>query len=167
MQQINLRLATVFVVLAALFLSLDSVADDAGATDASAHVLRAEIARHRMDYLTAASEYRQAAELSNSVDIAREATEVAWSYSFYEDALASAERWLELDENNEEALFHVARLQLRLGDVRASRRSYKKLIEHGDDSADKRLLDLVGVLIDEDPQGANDIVRWLASDLPD
>ena len=39
-------------------------ADEARESDASAHVLQAEIALHRMDYLEAAHEYRRAAELS-------------------------------------------------------------------------------------------------------
>ena len=143
-------------------LSLVSVADTAAPNDASAHVLQAEIALNRMDYLEAAHEYRMAAELSSSVDIARQATRIASSYGFSDDALVSAERWLELDPENDEALFHLARLQLRVGDVRQSRRNFKKLIERGDGPPDERLLSLIGVLTEEDAEGADEIMRWLA-----
>ena len=162
MQQLNRRLAAVFAALAITFLSLVSVADESGPSDASAHVLQAEIALHRMDYLEAAHEYRLAAETSKSVDIARQATRIAFSYGFYEDALVSATRWLELDKENDEALFYKARLQLRLGKIRDARRSYKTLIERSENEPDKRLLSLVGVLTQEDAKSADAVMRYLS-----
>jgi len=167
MQQLNRRLAAVFTALAISFLSLVSVADEAGPSDASAHVLQAEIALHRMDYLEAAREYRRAAETSKSVDIARQATRIAFSYGFYEDALVSADRWFELENGNDEALFYQARLQLRLGKIRDARRSYKTLIERGETEPDKRLLSLVGVLTQEDAKSADAVMRWLAKPYKD
>ncbi len=167
MQQLTRRLAAVFAVTALSLLSLVSVADDTQPSDASAHVLRAEIALHRMDYLEAAREYRLAAETSKSVDIARQATRIAFSYGFYEDALVSAARWLELEQDNDEALFHVARLQLRLGDVRVARRNYRKLIERSDAEPDERLLSLIGVLSQEDAENADAVMRWLAKPYKD
>ena len=162
MQQLNRRLAAVFAALAITFLSLVSVADESGPSDASAHVLQAEIALHRMDYLEAAHEYRLAAETSKSVDIARQATRIAFSYGFYEDALVSATRWLELDNESDEALFYKARLQLRLGKIRDARRSYKTLIERSENEPDKRLLSLVGVLTQEDAKSADAVMRYLS-----
>ncbi len=167
MQQLTRRLAAVFAVTALLLLSLVSVADDSQPSDASAHVLRAEIALHRMDYLEAAREYRLAAETSKSVDIARQATRIAFSYGFYEDGLISATRWLELEQDSDEALFHLARLQLRLGDVRNARRNYKKLIERNDAEPDERLLSLIGVLGQEDAENADAVMRWLAKPYKD
>lgn len=167
MQQLNRRLAAVFAALAISFLSLVSVADEAGPSDASAHVLQAEIALHRMDYLEAAREYRRAAETSKSVDIARQATRIAFSYGFYEDALVSADRWFELENDSDEALFYQARLQLRLGKIRDARRSYKTLIERGETEPDKRLLSLVGVLTQEDAKSADAVMRWLAKPYKD
>jgi tetratricopeptide (TPR) repeat protein len=167
MQQLTRRLAAVFAVTALLLLSLISVADETQPSDASAHVLRAEIALHRMDYLEAAREYRLAAETSKSVDIARQATRIAFSYGFYEDGLISATRWLELEQDSDEALFHVARLQLRLGDVRNARRNYKKLIERNDAEPDERLLSLIGVLGQEDAENADAVMRWLAKPYKD
>ena len=167
MQQLIRRLAAVFAVTALLLLSLISVADETQPSDASAHVLRAEIALHRMDYLEAAREYRLAAETSKSVDIARQATRIAFSYGFYEDGLISATRWLELEQDSDEALFHVARLQLRLGDVRNARRNYKKLIERNDAEPDERLLSLIGVFGQEDAENADAVMRWLAKPYKD
>ena len=167
MQQLIRRLAAVFAVTALLLLSLNSVADETQPSDASAHVLRAEIALHRMDYLEPAREYRLAAETSKSDDIARQATRIAFSYGFYEDGLISATRWLELEQDSDEALFHVARLQLRLGDVRNARRNYKKLIERNDAEPDERLLSLIGVLGQEDAENADAVMRWLAKPYKD
>jgi tetratricopeptide (TPR) repeat protein len=162
MHQLTRRLAAIIAVTALSLLSLVSVADTATSSDASAHVLQAEIALNRMDYLEASREYRMAAELSKSVDIARQATRIASSYGFSDDALISAERWLELDPENDEALFHVARLQLRKGDLRDSRRNFRKLIERGEDPADERLMSLIGVLSEESAEDADEIMRWLA-----
>jgi len=161
------RLAAILAATALSLLSLVSVADDAASSDASAHVLQAEIALNRMDYLEAAREYRLGAELSNSVDIALQATRIASRYGFNEDALLSAERWLELDPDNDEALFHLARLQLRVGNIRGSRRNFRKLIESGEGPPDERLLSLIGVLTLEDAQGADEIMRWLAKPYKD
>ena len=83
------------------------------------------------------------------------------------NSLASAKRWLELDKDNDEAVFHLARLQLRLGKLRQSRQNYKKLIELGDVPPDERLLALIGVLTEEDPEGGDEIMRWLAKPYKD
>ena len=82
MQQIIRRLPAVFAVFALSLFSLDSAADDAQPSDASGHLLRGEIALQQMDYLEAAREFRMAAELSSSVDIARKVTRVASSLGF-------------------------------------------------------------------------------------
>ena len=100
-----------------------AIADPAG-EEVSAHLQEAEIALQRQEYKKAASEYRKAAELSQSVDVATKATRVSFSYGFNEEALRSAQRWLELDEDSDEALLYIAQLQLRLGDIRASRRAF-------------------------------------------
>ena len=85
------------MILSLFFLGLSTVAtaDEDEALDASAHVLQAELALHRQDYLEASREYAKAAALSESVDIARQATRIATSYGFDEEALESAKRWYE------------------------------------------------------------------------
>lgn len=144
-----------------------SHADDTAASDASAHVLQAEIALHGMDYLKAAREYRLAAEQSESVDIARQATRVGSSFGFNEDALKAAKRWLDLEPDSDEALFHLARLQLRLGDTRSAQKSYKKLLDRGDGDADQRLLSLISVFSEEDPKVAKEVMWALAKPFKD
>ncbi len=155
------RLAAPALILLSL-VTATALADDAEPTDASAHLLQAEIANERQDYARAVREYRLAAEKSKSVEIASRATRVASSYGFSEDALVAAERWLDLDPGSDEALFHVARLKLRTGDIRGARRSYKALIERSDGDQDRALLSLIGVITEEDAQAADEVMRWLA-----
>jgi len=131
-------------------------------SEAAAHLLQAELALQGSEFLEAVREYRKAAQISESVDIARQATRVGYSFGFNDEALLAAERWLELDEDSDEALLYVAQLQLRLGDMRGARRNFKKLIERGDEEADVRLLSLVQVLSEEDPEAADEVMRWLA-----
>jgi len=139
-----------------------ALADEEARSDAAAHLLQAELALQSSEYLEAAREYRKAAEISDSVDIARQATRVSYSFGFNDEALRAAKRWRELDEDSDEALLYVAQLQLRLGELRDSRRNLKKLIERGDEDPDQRLLSLVQVLSQENPGDADKVVRWLA-----
>jgi tetratricopeptide (TPR) repeat protein len=163
MQQ-KLRLLSPLWVMTALTLFCpNAFATDEGArSDAAAHLLQAELALQGNEFREAAREYRKAAEISESVDIARQATRVGYSFGFNDEALLAARRWLDLDESSDEALLYVAQLQLRLGDVRQARRNFKKLIERGEDEADTRLLSLVQVLSEEDPEVADKVMRWLA-----
>jgi tetratricopeptide (TPR) repeat protein len=164
------RLPRTLVAAAILMIGFAGSAygDDARDSDASAHVLQAEIALHRMDYLEAAREYRLAAESSESVEIARQATNIGASYGFYGDAIKSAQRWLELDPDNDEALFHLARLQLRSDDTRGAVKSYKELLAHGEGPEDQRLLSLTSVLgEEEDTEAAYEVMRTLAKPYKD
>lgn len=158
------RPAALIAALALISLGPVAAADaaDEGDSDASAHVLQAEISLHRMEYLEAAREYAKAAALSSSVDIARQATRIASSFGFNEEALASAGRWLELEPDSDEALFHLARLELRMGNTRAARASYSKLLERGEGESDKRLLSLISVFSEEDPERAYEVMQALA-----
>jgi tetratricopeptide (TPR) repeat protein len=155
-------LSALWVATALITLCQTSIADEQARSDAAAHLLRAELALQSNDYLEAAQEYRKAAELSSSVDVARQATRVSYSFGFNEEALRSAKRWRELDKDNDEALLYVAQLQLRTGELRQARRSLKNLIEHGDEDADKRLLSLVQVLSQENAEDADKVMRALA-----
>ena len=64
--------------------------------DASAYILQAEMALQRQDYRKAAVEYRKAAELTESADVARQATILSMTYGFDREALVSAKRWHKL-----------------------------------------------------------------------
>jgi tetratricopeptide (TPR) repeat protein len=144
-----------------LFCPIAFADDEEARSEAAAHLLQAELALQASDFLEAAREYRKAAEISESVDIARQATRVGYSFGFNDEALLAAKRWRELDEDSDEALLYVAQLQLRLDDLRNARRNFKKLIERGDEDADARLLSLVQVLSEEDPEKADKVMRWL------
>jgi len=161
-QQPRLLSALWVATVLTLFCPIAFADDEAARSEAAAHLLQAELALQGSDFLEAAREYRKAAQASNSVDIARQATRVGYSFGFNDEALLAAKRWLELEEGSDEALLYVAQLQLRLGELRTSRRNFKKLIERGDEDADQRLLSLVQVLSEEDPEDADKVMRWLA-----
>ena len=144
-----------------------ATAEEADAEAVNAHILQAEIALQRDDYLVAAREYRMAALLSDDVETARQATRIAYSFGIDEDALASAKRWRELESDNDEALLYVAQLQLRLGKLKESRSNFKTLIERGDESPEERLISLVSVLSQEDAENADKVMRWLAKPYKD
>jgi tetratricopeptide (TPR) repeat protein len=126
------------------------------------HVLAAETALKQQEYQTAASEYRMAAELSEDPEVARQATRIAYTYGFNDDAIHSALRWAELEPDNDESLLYVAQLYLRTGEIRESRRSFEKLLEKGDAPVDERLLALIPVLSREDPTNGYELMRQLA-----
>lgn len=167
MHQHHRSLSTLGLVTALVLFGQIAAADEEARSEAAAHLLQAELALQSSEYLTAAEQYRKAAELSSSVDVARQATRVGYSFGFNEEALRSARRWLELDESSDEALLYVAQLQLRLGKLRESKRNLAKLIERGDEDADKRLLSLVQVLSQEDAEDADKVVRSLAKPYKD
>ena len=161
-QQLRLLSALWVVTALTLFCPIASADDEEARSEAAAHLLQAELALQGSEFLEAAREYRKAAQISESVDIARQATRVGYSFGFNDEALLAAKRWLELDEGSDEALLYVAQLQLRLGDQRSARRNFKKLIERGEEEADVRLLSLVQVLSEENAEDADKVMRWLA-----
>jgi tetratricopeptide (TPR) repeat protein len=150
------------VVMMLAGLATNSTFADTKGEDVSAHMLQAEIALQRQEYKKAAYEYRKAAELSQNVDVARQATRVGFSYGFNEDALRSARRWLKLDPDSDEALLFVAQLQLRLGKIRASSKSLTGLLKRGEDPPHERLAALIPFLSQEDPQDAFELMDILA-----
>ncbi len=164
MQHNSPMLSALRLLAATLLLSFSSIATlaDEESSEAGAHVDAADAALLSMDYSTASAEYRRAAELSDDVDVATQATRVSSTFGFNEDALVAARRWLELDEDSDEALFYVARLELRTGNMRAAKRRYRELLERGDQEPDRRLLSLIGVLGDEDADAANELMQALA-----
>lgn len=131
------------------------------------HISAAEIALEQHEYRRAAAEYQKAALLSGDPDTARRATRVAFTYGFNEEALEAAQRWAALDKDNDEALLYVAQLQLRLGQLRKSQKSFRELIAKSDPHADERLLDIVPVLSRENEADAFKIMRYLAKPYAD
>jgi len=120
------RLGALAAATLLLALSPYAVADEKS-EEVSAHILQAEMALQEHDYQTASIEYRKAAELSDDSDVAQQATRVAYSYAFNKDALRSAKRWVKLDNDSDEAMLYLAQLNLRVGEIRESRRTFEKL----------------------------------------
>jgi len=156
------------MTLFALIADPAAAADKPKASDASAHILQAEMALQRQDYLKATIEYRKAAELSGSVEVARKATMVGFSYRFDDEALKAAKRWAKLDPDSDEARIYLAQSYFRDGDLRNARRSYRTLIENGKEPPGQRLLSLVRYLSEEhDSQNADKLMRALAKPYKD
>jgi tetratricopeptide (TPR) repeat protein len=138
-----------------------SLADEES-EEVAIHVLAAETALKQHKYQLASSEYRQAAELSEDSGVAEQATRIAYTYEFDDDAIRSARRWAKLEPDDDEALLYVAQIYLRIGEIRESRRSFEKLLEKGDEAVDERLMALVPVLSREDPTNGYELMRQLA-----
>ncbi len=146
---------------------LPALADESPSSEASAHILQAEMALQRDEYLKATVEYRKAAELSDSVELARKATRLGFTYGFNEEALLSAKRWIKLDKDSDEARAFLGQLYFRLDDLRNSRRQFERLIKADPDDPGKRLLSLLGYLSDErQPERADKLMRSLAKPYP-
>lgn len=72
-------------------------------TDPNALVLGAEVALQRNQYREAARAYVRAAQLASDEQLAEQATRVAYEHHQWTLVLTAAERWLELNQTNEEA----------------------------------------------------------------
>jgi tetratricopeptide (TPR) repeat protein len=157
--------APALTILVAQFLLLSavpSIADDASDAEVSGLLLKAETALQSNQYKSAAEYYRKAADRSDDVEVAKQATRIAHSYGFNKEALRAAKRWVELDEESDESLLYLAQLHLRTGDLRNSRRSFLKLLERGDAPVEERLPALIPFLSEEDPVAASRLMRDLA-----
>lgn len=156
------RHGATFLTLLLCFVLATAVRADEVAEEVAAHVLLAEEALETLDYQRAAEEYRIAAEMSENVEIAMQATRIAYSYGFNDDAIRAALRWAELDPESDEASLYVAQLYLRTGEIRESRKGFEKLLESGEQPADERLLALIPVLARENADYAYELMRQLA-----
>lgn len=153
--------------MACLLLSATSHVFADETEELAGHMLSAEMALQENRYQEAASEYRKAAELSEDPEVAQQATRVGYSYGFNDDALKSAQRWLKLDEESDEALLYVSQLYLRTGEIRKSQRSFEKLLERGREPADERLLAIIPFLSQEDESLAYELMLKLAKPYKD
>jgi len=145
-----------------------ALADEKPSSEASAHILQAEMALQANEYLKATIEYRKAAELSDSVELARKATRLGYSYGFNDEALRAARRWVKLDRDSDEAHAFLGQLYFRLDDLRNARRQFGRLIKAEPEDPGKRLLSLLGYLADErQPERADKLMRALAKPYPE
>lgn len=164
----NGRLPSVITLISLIILALTLTAeptraDDETSSAASSHILQAERALQRGEYLQATIEYRKAAEQSNSVEIARKATRLGFAYRFNDEALLAAKRWVKLDKDSEEARAHLGQLYFRTDDLRNARRQFERLIKAGSSEPGDRLLSIIGSLSDDgSPDRADELMRSLA-----
>ncbi len=84
------------------------------ATDADTHLVIAEIALQRGDSLAAATEYLAATRASPDVNLAEQATKIAFDNDQQSIAIDAARRWLELDPKSVPAHRYLAVTALRL-----------------------------------------------------
>ena len=159
-------LSAITLLMFATLTFTSATADDASA--ASDHMLQAEMALQRDEYLKAAIEYRKAAELSSSVEVARKATRIGFTYKFNDEALLAAKRWVKLDKDSDEARVYLAQLYFRVDDLRNSKRQFERLIKTGQQPPGDRLLSLVSYLGEEGmPKRADKLMRSLAKPYKD
>lgn len=143
-------------------------ADEDASSEVSARILQAEMALQRKEYLEAVTEYRKAAELSGSVELARKATRLGFSYGFNDEALLAGKRWVKLDPESDEARAFLGQLYFRLDDLRKSRRQFERLIKADPGDPGRRLLSLISYLSDERvPERADELMRALAKPYKD
>lgn len=136
--------------------------------DASAHILQAEIALQREDYLAAMVDYRKAAELSDDPEIARKAALLGLAYGFNDETVRAAKRWLKLESDSDEARLVLGQAYFRLGDLKDARRQYSYLIEKSGEPPGAQLVLLVRYLSDEeDLELGDELMRSLAKPYPD
>jgi tetratricopeptide (TPR) repeat protein len=168
MYQFN-RIFLLSVLIAVLLLPdfAGAQAENDNGIAAAGHLIEGENALQAGEYLKAAQEYRQAAQLSDNVDVARKATHIALRLGFNEEALLSATRWIELDEADEEARVLYTQLQIRTGNIREAKRMVEELVELDGENGDRRLLSLLPMLSEEDPRNADLLMRELAKPFKD
>jgi tetratricopeptide (TPR) repeat protein len=143
-------------------------ADEDASSEVSARILQAEMALQRKEYLEAVTEYRKAAQLSGSVELARKATRLGFSYGFNDEALLAGKRWVKLDPESDEARAFLGQLYFRLDDLRNSRRQFERLIKADPEDPGRRLLSLISYLSDERvPERADELMRALAKPYKD
>jgi tetratricopeptide (TPR) repeat protein len=143
-------------------------ADEEASSEASAHILQADLALQRKEYLKATTEYRKAAEASDSVELARKATRLGFSYRFNDEALLAGKRWVKLDPDSDEARAFLGQLYFRQDDLRNARRQFEKLIKADPEDPGKRLLSLISYLSEERvPARADKLMRTLAKPYKD
>ncbi len=131
--------------------------------DASYHLLMAEIALERSEYLIAAQEYLRAAEESADPEVARRSTEFAFNYGFDTYALRSAGRWEKLDPENPVIHSYLGRLYFRLNDLDRAYRHYDLALGPEMERVDADFLILAGDLADEgEPRRALRLVERFA-----
>src|SRR5262245_4418605 len=99
------------------------------AAEADTHLVVAEIALQRGDSLAAATEYLAATRASPDVQLAEQATKIAFDNDQQTIALDAARRWLELDPKSVAAHRYLAVTALRLYRLDEATDNFKPVLE--------------------------------------
>ena len=160
--------AKLFSLLALTTVFSTAFADEETSAEVTAHILQAEMALQRKEYLEAATEYRKAAQQSESVELSRKATRLGFSYRFDDEALLAAKRWVKLDPDSDEARAFLGQLYFRKDDLKNARRQFERLIKADPADPGNRLLSLISYLSEERvPERADELMRALAKPYKD
>ncbi|MGI9308911.1 MAG: tetratricopeptide repeat protein [Gammaproteobacteria bacterium] len=122
--------------------SLDDQQEVIYVPDAGYHQLMAEIALQRGDYMTAAREYLNTAQQSESPETARRATEFAYDYAYDAYALHAAERWVALQPDSRLGHTYLAQLQFRRNELDGSFDSFEVALGPVEERVDRDYLTL-------------------------
>ncbi|MBT8132825.1 MAG: tetratricopeptide repeat protein, partial [Gammaproteobacteria bacterium] len=120
--------------------------------EASYHLLLAEIALERDEFDAAASEYRKAALLSEDTDIAQRAVTLSFGLGRYKEALASAQRWVQLSPDNREAHRYLASIYLQLKNIDQAVEQFNVILQLAGDVPEEGFLAVAGLMLEHDDQ---------------
>jgi tetratricopeptide (TPR) repeat protein len=136
--------------------------------DSGYYLMMAEIALERKEYLVAAEEYLNAAQLSDDIDVARRTTEFAMNYGYETFALAATRRWLVLAPEARRSNEYAARLYQRQNNLEQSLYHWRKSLDPDLVDSDDAYLDLgTDILAEGDPGTATRLISRLVVENPD
>jgi tetratricopeptide (TPR) repeat protein len=165
------------LVLATLLAGCATPQERSGATptageplpgDPNALVLGAEVALQRGQYLEAAKAYVRAAQMASDEELAEQATRVAHEHRQWTLVQAAAERWLELNQTNEEARRFAAFAALHLYRIDSAAEHLGVLLDSAFINAPAGFLALLPQLADEaTPAAVTSVLQRLIVKYPD
>lgn len=141
---------------------------DALPDDPNALVLGAEVALQRGQYLEASRAYVKAAQGANDETLAEQATRIAYEHHQWTLVLTGAERWLELNQTNEEARRFAAFAALHLYQIDRAAQHLGVLLDTAFINPPAGFLALLPQLADEGgATGATAVLQKLILKYPD
>lgn len=136
--------------------------------DPNALVLGAEVALQRGQYLEATKAYVRAAQMASDEELAEQATRVAHEHRQWTLVQAAAERWLELNQTNEEARRFAAFAALHLYRIDAAAEHLGALLDSAFINSAAGFLALLPQLADEaTPAAVTAVLQKLIVKYPD
>jgi tetratricopeptide (TPR) repeat protein len=136
--------------------------------DSNALVLGAEVALQRGQYLEASKAYVRAAQMAQDEELAEQATRVAYEHRQWTLVQAGAERWLQLNQTNEEARRFAAFAALHLYRIDDAAQHLAVLLETAFINPQAGFLALLPQLADEGTvAAATAVLQRLVAKYPD